>query len=629
MKPISLSHPGPASSLCPSCPLSSPSSRASSGWYHTSSLPQELYIFHCSGLLKPAVCDMVKRLSLHESLLGDLDVFYQAHRDMHYAKHFLKEALQLVHKSCLYYPIYPSYHSQRNSCANYLTSVLNCMVPVRPPRQIVYPLEELGINTPSKPITKDQAPYALNHINQKLTMEPKVTIDARIVIVRASDTGLAFFPRCSLFAHTCRFNNMTLISTHGFPGYYTKINHCYCDRDHTQLSLHSWINVVTGKMVGIDRAAKHVLVLGGRKVPYNHLILPFPSNLFTLKNHYDCVTVYQWLLKNFVELEDNTIIYSNTIDVYACVGTLLSLGVEGFRIHLVHLPTDEDSSCSPSSCFSNHLVEKAMKKALENSGVHVHHNCLLAQMNDGQNPESITFLSFTSDSQPLRLECSLRVDYDAFQSINNACLVYDGRLVIDTTFHTSDSTIHAAGPLTKFPRRYLADQWSHSRFNSRETGNYFHLHLNQYDMVETITCLSLKPLPVSNYLCLYWKHELLLNHLCSRYDEGLVHDLYRLLDERTNCVCVCVCVWFCTYFREKWCLAIYHDHFADFDHNDVSITELIQRMVDEKLDIIEPNMFLKKVFEESGGLASLKTSTLNYLRYNRYHVSMYAQPGLL
>uniref|UniRef100_A0A8C7CV05 Cilia and flagella associated protein 61 n=1 Tax=Oncorhynchus kisutch TaxID=8019 RepID=A0A8C7CV05_ONCKI len=789
--------------------------------HHTSSLPQELYIFHRSGLLKtfvvslavsadrPAVCDMVKRLSLHESLLEDLDMFYQAHRDkdgtplqafvaqvqnqlvgiviirneedidyiranynienfiyfshhryeehgqlchfalnpifQHYAKHFLKEVLRLAHKSCLYYPIYPSYHNQKNSCAHYLTSVLNCMVPVRPRRQIVYPLEELGINAPSKQITKDQVSYALNHINRKLTMEPKVTINARIVVVGASDTGLAFLEVLAFCPHL-RFNNMTLISTHGFPGYYTNekmrflsMSHSSSDRDHAQMSLRSWINVVTGKMVGIDRAAKHVLVSGGRKVPYDHLILctgqqyqvscptgvdgshlppksqlpaqprrrytgPVPSNLFTLNDHHDCVTAYQWLLNNFVELKGNAIVYGNTIDVYTCVETLLCLDVQGYRIHLVHLPTTEGSSCSPRSCFSNPTVEKAMKKALEKSGVHVHHNCLLAQMNDGQNPEPITSLSFTSDSQPLRLECSVfmnlsskGVDYDAFKTINDACLVYDGRLVIDTTFHTNDSTIRAAGPLTKFARRYLADQWSHSSFNSREvgqelaaallpffdptlepavnspadldrlipiytqakiqggrlpggysylhatkpeqrpsagreiltgrieTGNYFHLHLNQYGMVETITCLSLKPFPVSNYLCLYGKHELLLNRLCSRYDEGLVHDLY-------------------SYFREKWCLAIYHDRFADFeqemhqimestkvqDHNDVSISELVQRMVDEKLDIIEePNVFLKKVFETSGGLASLKTSTLNYLRYNRYHLTMYAQPGLL
>lgn len=103
----------------------------------------------------------------------------------------------------------------------------------------------------------------------------------------------------------------------------------------------------------------------------------------------------------------NAIVYGNTIDVYTCVETLLCLDVQGYRIHLVHLPTTEGSSCSPSSCFSNPTVEKAMKKALEKSGVHVHHNCLLDQMNDGQNPEPITSLSFTSDSQPLRLECSV------------------------------------------------------------------------------------------------------------------------------------------------------------------------------------------------------------------------------
>ena len=62
------------------------------------------------------------------------------------------------------------------------------------------------------------------------------------------------------------------------------------------------------------------------------------------------------------------------------------------------------------------------------------------------------------------------VDYSAFKAINDACLVYDGHLVIDSTFHTNDSSIRAAGPLTKFARRYHADQWSHSNFSSREVG---------------------------------------------------------------------------------------------------------------------------------------------------------------
>lgn len=62
------------------------------------------------------------------------------------------------------------------------------------------------------------------------------------------------------------------------------------------------------------------------------------------------------------------------------------------------------------------------------------------------------------------------VDCDAFKVINDACLVFDGGLVVDTTFHTNDSSIYAAGPLTKYSRRYHADQWSDSCFNSKEVG---------------------------------------------------------------------------------------------------------------------------------------------------------------
>ena len=58
----------------------------------------------------------------------------------------------------------------------------------------------------------------------------------------------------------------------------------------------------------------------------------------------------------------------------------------------------------------------------------------------------------------------------SFSAVNDACLVFDGRLVIDANFHTNDVSIRAAGPVTKFQRIYHADDWSHANFNSKEIG---------------------------------------------------------------------------------------------------------------------------------------------------------------
>ncbi|NXT78301.1 CFA61 protein, partial [Zapornia atra] len=604
----------------------------------------------------------------------------------HYTKHFLKEILRLAHKSSLYYPVHPEYVEGKfqSPRAHSLTSALHYMVPVRPRRQIVYPLEELGINAPSEQVSKDQPSYALNHINRKLILDSKVSINTRIVVVGASDVGISFLETL-VFGPHLKFNNLTLISVHGLPGEdppgskhrrFLINSHCFNDEDYARMSLCSWVNVVVGKMTGINRAAKYVVVSKEKKVPYDYLVLctgqkyqvpsptgadisklptnsevtskwpqrykgKVPSNLFTLNDEWDCLKAARWLQENLVGSEGNVIVYGNTIDTYTTVEALLSLGINGSCIHLVQPPLG-----SSLTCLNNGEVESAVREALAAAGVAVHPDSVLARWDKGTNPDLISCAAFTTDTSPFKLQCSAffsfayrTVDYETFEAINDACLVFDGRLVIDSKFCTNDASIRAAGPLTKYSRRYYADEWTHSNFNSREIGfelaasmlnlfdptsepsskppegtdrlipmyrgckikggilpggynylhiskpeiptcldldltpcdhamemitgearhgNYFRMCINKYSMVESITCFSQEPYPVSNYICLYGQHERLLNDLCYRWNEGQITDLY-------------------SYFREPWSMAIYHDQFIDLQK------ELRQILVSEQV----------------------------------------------
>ncbi|NXT65499.1 CFA61 protein, partial [Chaetops frenatus] len=601
----------------------------------------------------------------------------------HYSKYFLKEILRLGHKSSLYYPIYPEYVEGKlqHPCAHSLTSALHYMAPVRPRRQIVYPLRELGVNAPSEQVSADQLNFSLNHINRKLVLESKVCINTRIVVVGASDVGISFLETL-IFWPRLKFNNLTLISIHGLPGKdpqsskYRRFlinSHCFNDEDYAQMSLCSWVNVVVGKMTGINRTAKYVVVSKEKEVPYDYLILctglsyqavaptgagvsevprqrpqryleKVPSNHFTLNDAQDCLEAALWLEEKLLSSSGNVIVYGNTIDIYTTVETLLSLGINGSRIHLVQAPLGSAGPCLGHS-LGTAALERPLGEALAGAGVTVHPDSVLAQWGQGEHG-LIAWAAFTTATGLLRLQCSAffsfayrAVDYETFKAISNAYLVFDGRLVIDAKFCTNDASIRAAGPLTKFSRRYFRDELTHSNFNSKEIGfelaasmlslfdptrqpsselpegsdrlipiyrrckvqggvlpggynylhiskpgipmpldvehdpcdhgieivtgeaghgNYFRMHFNRYNMVDSITCFSQEPFPASNYICLYGQHERLLNELFYRWRAGQLTDLY-------------------SYFREPWSMAIYHDRFIDLQK------ELRQTLMSEQV----------------------------------------------
>ena len=83
---------------------------------------------------------------------------------------------------------------------------------------------------------------------------------------------------------------------------------------------------------------------------------------------------------------------------------------------------------------------------------------------DVDDDNSLRGVVINNKDEEVKIVCSLvvclhdkQVDPSAFQAVNHACLVFDQRLVVDTLFHTNDPDIFAAGPLTKYSRRYHSE----------------------------------------------------------------------------------------------------------------------------------------------------------------------------
>nr|XP_030728330.1 cilia- and flagella-associated protein 61-like [Globicephala melas] len=93
---------------------------------------------------------------------------------------------------------------------------------------------------------------------------------------------------------------------------------------------------------------------------------------------------------------------------------------------------------------------------------------------------------------------------------------------------------------------------------------------------------------------------------------------------------------------EPWCMALFHDRFIDLrkelrqilsskeEENLPSIEELARRIEDEGINLPEkPRNYLRRVFQETIYRPLVEKSILDYLRYNHYHLPMYAWQGIV
>jgi hypothetical protein len=81
----------------------------------------------------------------------------------------------------------------------------------------------------------------------------------------------------------------------------------------------------------------------------------------------------------------------------------------------------------------------------------------------------------TSGAERVRVSCGTlimcankQVDADTFVAINDAGLVYDGGIVVDDSFRTTDPYVFAFGPFTRYSRKYKDSTPAHEQLNIRE-----------------------------------------------------------------------------------------------------------------------------------------------------------------
>ncbi|KAI4464446.1 cilia- and flagella-associated protein 61 [Holotrichia oblita] len=105
---------------------------------------------------------------------------------------------------------------------------------------------------------------------------------------------------------------------------------------------------------------------------------------------------------------------------------------------------------------------------------------------------------------------------------------------------------------------------------------YFRLHLNQGNIVETITCLAKFPIQRVNLSYLWGKHERLLNNLVQRFEMVLIPDLF-------------------AFFKEDWAYLLYH---GDYKLLAEEINDIMISLTDEENCSMIEDIIAK--FDEGG-----------------------------
>ncbi|EZA59327.1 hypothetical protein X777_15972 [Ooceraea biroi] len=459
-----------------------------------------------------------------------------------YHRFFFREIARLSELTVIFYRL----HHEDESISTRVHSLVSClsdMIPVNPRRQANYKfpitlenIDNSGTNTEGKKDydDSDKDRFSLFVISPRLAMMPRTIIDMRIVVVGASDCGVAFAEYLAL--------RMTAESQ--IPW------NCLTVNDDTEaficLRRIQWL---TG-----DLKEEKAIFFYGRNI--------------------DCYSALNGLIDFGVKPAWITLIEPrlNPREAHADV--------------FFH-------DCEVDEAMMNAISRSGVQVLSQWDII----DCSLTENDDGKLMiESVT-IEKEGETRSLVCDALFNfhektINLDTFLAFSHAGLVFDGLLVIDPEYRTNDPFIFAAGTVTKYSRKFYTESCRHAHYNSVEIGerlaqilrkvidihrcngeipvlskekvystlpvfrapvviacilpgDHYYLHVRkpgERTPHETEISHNSHIFQVHDMIALYGKHESMLNELKFRFRSSSISDFYAC-------------------FREPWAAAIFYDKF--------------------------------------------------------------------
>lgn len=322
----------------------------------------------------------------------------------------------------------------------------------------------------------------LFHSTRKALSDEKTKIHARVVVIGASTTGLAFIHSLLSIPYV-HFTNILLVSTDGLPQHPNQQELSwgantldFLEREYMTLRVGKRIRLLEGTMIDFDKFDKYICTDGSNCEPYDYLIVTagrqyaIPKDLvshhgakngvFPLSNQHYIAKIKQHIHESEIYEDDlsSAVIFGTNLDAFAVANSVIKLGLAPQRVVIV---SPDAGTVNP---FGDPLIELKVEKLLTSIGIKMLKAHVLERLEyDEDNNLSQVVVTPADGNRGKSVELNATmfiychdkdIDSQVLSALNKRSIVFDGRVIIENNYRTTDPNIFAAGPVAMFSRRF-------------------------------------------------------------------------------------------------------------------------------------------------------------------------------